>query len=107
MDERGTPGAQPEAAERPMRELGKRVGGTGRRMYVAGALALTEPGPAAAGIVVTDGHDRVLAQRSHYLGSMTRSEATARAVRRRWRFARSAITSMKWLLRASPGRRTT
>ncbi|MBI3971043.1 MAG: SWIM zinc finger family protein [Chloroflexi bacterium] len=82
---RALPPDQPAAAqtgqpERPFRELGRRAAGRGRHVYVAGALALTEPGPAAAGIVVADEHDRVLAQRAYYLGPMTRSEATAQAL---------------------------
>jgi SWIM zinc finger/Reverse transcriptase-like len=54
--------------------------GAGRAVYVAGAVALTEPGPAAAGLVVTDEGGRVLARRAHYLGRATRIEATARAL---------------------------
>src|SRR2546423_14941366 len=54
--------------------------GAGRAVYVAGAVALTEPGPAAAGLVVTDERGRVLARRAHYLGRATRLEATARAL---------------------------
>src|SRR5262249_47548639 len=82
----GRPG-RPVAAEeglsmsdRPMREIGKRAVGAGRHVYAAGALALTEPGPAAAGIVVADERGRLLSQRSHYLGQSTRAEATARAL---------------------------
>ncbi|MGH2370659.1 MAG: reverse transcriptase-like protein, partial [Chloroflexota bacterium] len=66
--------------ERPMRELGKGVAGPGRHVYVAGALALTEPGPAAAGLVVTDEQGRTLAHRAHYLGHTTRHEATVQAL---------------------------
>jgi hypothetical protein len=47
---------------------------------VAGALALTEPGPASAGIVVADERHRVLSQRSRYLGTATRAEATSEAL---------------------------
>lgn len=66
--------------ERPLRGLAQRAVGAGRRVYVAGGLALTEPGPAAAGLVVADAQDRVLAQRAHYLGYTTRAEATAQAL---------------------------
>ena len=65
---------QPERAPSP------RLTGRGRTLYVAGAVALTEPGPAAAGLVVTDEAGRVLAQRAHYLGRASRVEATARAL---------------------------
>jgi hypothetical protein len=61
------------------RELGARAAGPGRIIYCAGAVALTEPGPAAVGIVVTNQRGRMLAQRSHYLGQATRAEASAQA----------------------------
>jgi len=61
------------------RELGARAAGPGRVIYSAGAVALTEPGPAAVGIVVTNQRGRMLAQRSHYLGQATRAEASAQA----------------------------
>jgi hypothetical protein len=57
-----------------------RLTGPGRTLYTAGAVALTEPGPAAAGLVVTDEDGRVLAHRAHYLGRASRSEASARAL---------------------------
>src|SRR5215211_8340877 len=57
-----------------------RLAGPGREVYSAGVLALTEPGPAAAGVVVTDAEGRMLASRSQYLGSATRSEASAQAL---------------------------
>jgi hypothetical protein len=66
--------------DRPMREVGKRAAGPGRHVHAAGALALTEPGPSAAGIVVADESGRPLSQRSHYLGQSTRAEATAQAL---------------------------
>src|SRR5919108_2085400 len=66
--------------DRPMREVGKRAAGPGRHVYAAGALALTEPGPAAAGIVIGDERGRPLSQRSHYLGQATRAEANAQAL---------------------------
>jgi hypothetical protein len=61
------------------RELGARAAGPGRIIYCAGAVALTEPGPAAVGVVVTHQRGRMLAQRSHYLGQATRAEASAQA----------------------------
>jgi hypothetical protein len=67
-------------SDRPMREIGKRAAGAGRHVYAAGALALTEPGPAAAGIVIADERGRPLSQRSHYLGQTTRADATAQAL---------------------------
>jgi SWIM zinc finger/Reverse transcriptase-like len=63
-----------------MRELARRAAGPRRHVYVAGALALTEPGPSAAGIVIADEGGRLLSQRSHYLGQATRTEATALAL---------------------------
>jgi ribonuclease HI len=63
---------------------------TGRYVYTAGALAVTDPGPAAAGVVVTDTRGRMLAHRSHYLGSATRHEAAARALLIGIRFALGA-----------------
>jgi hypothetical protein len=62
------------------RELGGRAAGNGRIVYCAGAVALTEPGPAAVGLVVTNQRGRMLAQRSHYLGQASRSEASAQAL---------------------------
>lgn len=61
-------------------ELSARIAGSARYVYVAGVLALTEPGPAAAGIVVTDRRGRMLAHRAYYLGRATRSGATAQAL---------------------------
>lgn len=64
----------------PVRDLGRHVPGPNRTVYAAGALALTEPGPAAVGIVIVDEHGRMLAQRAHYLGRATRVEANAQAL---------------------------
>ena len=66
--------------EKPMREPSERLAGPGRQIYLAGAVALIEPGPAAAGLVVTDERGRMLAHRSQYLGHATRLEATVQAV---------------------------
>lgn len=66
--------------ETPPRGFGKRAAGPDRAVYVAAALALTEPGPAAAGLVVTDQQGRVLAQRSQYVGHSTKREAVAQAL---------------------------
>jgi hypothetical protein len=74
--------------ERTMRELGRGVAGTGRFVDVAGVVALTDPGPAAAGIVVTDERGRRLAHRAHYLGSATRREAATQALLGAARLAR-------------------
>ena len=63
-----------------LRGFGKRAAGAGRRIHVAAVLALTEPGPAAAGIVVLDERGRVLASRARYLGRARRDEATAQAL---------------------------
>jgi hypothetical protein len=73
--------------DRSMREAPKRAAGPGRHVYAAGALALTEPGPAAAGIVVADERGRLISQRSHYLGQTTRAGATAEALLAAARFA--------------------
>ena len=67
-------------AEIQPRGFGKRAAGPGRRVYVAAVLALTEPGPAGAGIVVVDERGRVLGQRASYLGQARRDDATAQAL---------------------------
>jgi hypothetical protein len=74
---RAGPAGQPE---RPQRELGRGVAGPRRLVYAAGVLALTEPGPAAAGMVITDEQGRMLSQRAHYVGQSTRREAAAQAL---------------------------
>lgn len=66
--------------EKPLRDPSDRLAGTGRQLHAAGALALTEPGPAAAGVVVTDDRGRMLAHRAFYLGQTTRAEAVAQAL---------------------------
>src|SRR5919199_5622910 len=81
---------QASAPPFPAREFGKRAAGAGRHVYVSGALALTEPGPAAYGIVATDDHERVLAQRAHYIGNATRAEATAQALLEAMRLAEAS-----------------
>src|SRR4051812_36910919 len=75
-------------SERTMRELGRGVAGPGRLIDVAGVVALTDPGPAAAGIVVTDGLGRLLAHRAHYLGTTSRRDAAAQALLGAARLAR-------------------
>src|SRR5687767_9619725 len=72
--------AQTDEGEFQIRGFGKRATGAGRRVFVAAVLALTEPGPAAAGIVVTDERGRVLGQRSSYLGHARREDASAQAL---------------------------
>jgi hypothetical protein len=67
-------------AEIQLRGFGKRAAGTGRRVYVAAVLALTEPGPAGAGIVAVDERGRVVGQRASYLGQARRDEASAQAL---------------------------
>jgi hypothetical protein len=74
--------------ERTMRELGRGVAGPGRLIDVAGVVALTDPGPAAAGIVVTDAQGRMLAHRAHYLGPAGRRDAAAQALLGAARLAR-------------------
>ena len=49
------------------------------RVYVAGALALTDPGPAAAGVFVTDARGRLVSHRAYYLGHARAEEAGLRA----------------------------
>ena len=66
--------------EKPLREVSERLAGPGRQIHVAGALALTEPGPAAAGVVVADDRGRMLAHRAYYLGQTTRAEAVGQAL---------------------------
>jgi hypothetical protein len=70
----------PPVPDQPDHVPSPRLTGPGRTVYVAGAVALTEPGPAAAGLVVTDERGRVLAHRAHYLGRATRIEAATRAL---------------------------
>lgn len=62
----------------------------GRYVYAAGVIALTEPGPAAAGIVVTDQHGRAVAHRAHYVGQATRARATAEALLAGMRLAQTS-----------------
>lgn len=50
------------------------------RLYVAGALALTDPGPAAAGVFIADERGRALSHRAYYLGYAGAREAALRAV---------------------------
>src|SRR6266542_1124736 len=76
----GALGEDGAEGEFQLRGFGKRAAGAGRRVYVAAVLALTEPGPAGAGIVVTDDRCRVVGQRSSYLGQARRDEATAQAL---------------------------
>ena len=71
------PGTEPEFQ---LRGFGKRAAGPNRRVFVASALALTEPGPAAAGIVVMDDRGRVVGSRASYIGRARREEATAQAL---------------------------
>jgi hypothetical protein len=66
--------------EFPLREPNPRLAGPGRQVSVAGVLALTEPGPAAAGVVIADQRGRALARRAQYLGQASRGEATAQAL---------------------------
>ena len=82
-------GAAAEGAA-PFRGLGQRAAGRDRQIYVAGVLALTEPGPAAAGLVVADQRGRMLAHRAHYLGHSTRLQAAAQALLSAMRLAAAA-----------------
>jgi hypothetical protein len=66
--------------DRGSRGLGDRVAQRARYIYTAGVLALTEPGPAAAGVVVADENNRSLAHRAQYVGTVTRHEAAAEAL---------------------------
>jgi hypothetical protein len=58
----------------------KRAAQGGASIYVAGTLALTDPGPAAAGVYVADDRGRALAHRAYYLGYASAREASLRAV---------------------------
>ena len=75
-------------AERQMRDLGRGVAGPGRLVDVAGVVALTDPGPGAAGVVVTDEQGRMLAHRAHYLGALSLPDAAAQALLGAARLAR-------------------
>lgn len=70
----------PGEPEFQLRGFGKRASGANRRIHVAAVLALTEPGPAAVGIVVLDDRGRAVASRSSYIGRARRDEATAQAL---------------------------
>jgi hypothetical protein len=74
-------------AERSARPAQPRLDGSGRYVYSAAVFALTEPGPAAIGLVVTDDRGRALAHRAQYLGQASRAEASAQALLVAARFA--------------------
>jgi len=82
--------AASEEGQFQLRGFGKRAAGPGRRVHVAAVLALTEPGPAGAGIVVTDERGRAVGQRSSYLGQARREEATAQALLLAFRLAHAS-----------------
>ena len=89
-------GTEPELQ---LRGFGKRAAGAGRRIHVAAVLALTEPGPAAAGIVVLDERGRVLASRASYIGRARREEAAAQALLLAMRLAHaSELTTPTFLV---------
>jgi hypothetical protein len=60
-----------------------------RYVYSAAVFALTDPGPAAIGLVLTDRRGRALAHRAQYLGPANRAEAAAQALLVAARFAAS------------------
>ncbi len=62
--------------------------GVESRVYVAGALALTDPGPAAAGVVVLDHRGRMISHRAYYLGNTGGEVARVRALLAGLRLAR-------------------
>lgn len=62
-----------------MFDLNEEVERYGAAIYVAGVLALTDPGPAAAGVVIEDQRGHLLSHRSYYLGHSTAREAGLRA----------------------------
>jgi hypothetical protein len=76
-------------AERPARPAQPRLDDSGRYVYSAAVFALTDPGPAAIGLVVTDRRGRALAHRAQYLGQASRGEAAAQALLLAARFAAS------------------
>ena len=49
-------------------------------VYSAGVLALTDPGPAAAGVVFVSPAGRTISQRAYYLGHATQRDAGGRAL---------------------------
>jgi hypothetical protein len=90
------PGSEPEFQ---LRGFGKRAAGPNRRIHVAAVLALTEPGPAAAGVVVMDERGRVVASRASYIGRSRRDEAAAQALLLAMRLAHaSALESPTFLV---------
>jgi hypothetical protein len=76
-----------QETDRPVREPSKKVAESGKFVYVAGAVALTEPGPASVGMAVTDARGRLIAHRAQYLGRATRHEALAQAMLNAARYA--------------------
>jgi hypothetical protein len=74
-------------------------------LYVAGALALTDPGPAAAGVFIAGPSGRLVSHRAYYLGYATAREAALRAVLVGVRLARELglasprlLVDERWLL---------
>lgn len=74
-------------AEPTTREAPAQLNSSGRQVYAAAVFALTEPGPAAAGLVVADRRGRALAHRAQYLGRARRNQAIAQALLLAARFA--------------------
>ncbi|MBI2755358.1 MAG: SWIM zinc finger family protein [Chloroflexi bacterium] len=81
MQDDAIPGPEPEAqGHAPRREPNPRLMGPGRTVWVSSALALTDPGPAASGLVIQDERGQALLHRAQYLGQASRGEAAARAL---------------------------
>ena len=78
-----------QETDRPLREPSRKVMETGKYVYVAGAVALTEPGPASVGMAVTDAQGRLIAHQAQYLGRATRHEAVAQALLNAARYAQA------------------
>lgn len=76
-----------QETDRSVREPSRKVAESGKFVYVAGAVALTEPGPASVGMAVTDAQGRLIAHRAQYLGRATRHEALAQAMLNAARYA--------------------
>lgn len=54
------------------------AGSEGHRVYAAASLALTDPGPAAAGVYIVDAEGQIISHRSYYLGHARAEEAALR-----------------------------
>lgn len=81
------------------------------RVYVAASLALTDPGPSAAGVYVVDSRGRLISHRAYYLGFAGAAEAGVRAAIAALRLCRQLdlarpemVVDDRWLFHLLRGR---